>query len=278
MSKIIDCVTFFQENTHMKMRFSILKDVVDKFIVCESIYDHRGNSKKINFSKKRFSSISKKIEHIVIRRKFPKGNTPWQNQAWQREYILKGIKSYDDNDYIMFSDPDEIPNPKKLKNFKLKKKYGIFLQKMFTYKINLYNKYESPWEGTRICKKKYLKSVDWLRHKVLAKNLKYNFWRIDKEKNIEIINDGGWHFNYLLEPNEISQKLKSLAETKWDNKKFYDVKIIKNKIKNKQDLFERGHKYKYVQIDNSFPEYLIVNQKKYLKWIINEKKDNNKKI
>ena len=49
MKKIFDCVTFFQENLQMEMRFSILNDVVDKFVVCESIYDHRGNKKKINF-------------------------------------------------------------------------------------------------------------------------------------------------------------------------------------------------------------------------------------
>ena len=103
----------------------------------------------------------------------------------KREFIFDGIKEAQD-DYIMFSDPDEIPNPKKLKNFYLKKKYGIFLQNMYTYKLNLYNKQESPWEGTRICEKKNLKSVDWLRHKILSKNLKYGFWRLDKEKNIEI--------------------------------------------------------------------------------------------
>ncbi len=54
MSKIYDCVTFFQENLLMKLRFSILKDFVDKFVVCESIYDHRGKFKDLNFSKDNF--------------------------------------------------------------------------------------------------------------------------------------------------------------------------------------------------------------------------------
>ena len=49
-NKIFDCVTFFQENLQMELRFNILKEVVDKFVVCESIYDHRGREKKINFS------------------------------------------------------------------------------------------------------------------------------------------------------------------------------------------------------------------------------------
>ncbi len=112
MRKIFDCVTFFQENLQMELRFSILKDVVDKFIVCESIYDHRGKSKKINFSKNNFPNVRAKIEHLILKDEFPQKNSPWQNQAWQREFIFKGLKDARSNDYIMYSDPDEIPNPK----------------------------------------------------------------------------------------------------------------------------------------------------------------------
>jgi beta-1,4-mannosyl-glycoprotein beta-1,4-N-acetylglucosaminyltransferase len=74
----------------------------------------------------------------------------------------------------MYSDSDEIPNPQILnKNF-LVKKYGIFMMNMYVYKINLFNQNESPWEGTRICKKKNLNNFSFLRKKILAKNLKKN--------------------------------------------------------------------------------------------------------
>ena len=101
-------------------------------------------------------------------------------------------------DYIFFSDPDEIPRPEILINFELKKKYGIFMQKCFNYKFNLYNSHESPWEGTRVCKKKNLKSIDFMRQKIKSKNLKYNFLRIDKEKSIELFDEAGWHFNNIF--------------------------------------------------------------------------------
>ena len=58
-NKIIDTITFFQENRHFDLRFNILKDVVDKFIICESIYDHRGNPKTINFNKKNIKILLK---------------------------------------------------------------------------------------------------------------------------------------------------------------------------------------------------------------------------
>ena len=66
MNKIIDCITFYDENLLTNARFEILKDVVDKFIVCESLFDHSGNSKKINFKLKN-TNFSDKVEHIVIK-------------------------------------------------------------------------------------------------------------------------------------------------------------------------------------------------------------------
>ena len=264
---IYDCVTFFQENLHMELRINILKDIVDRFVVCESVFDHRGNKKKINFSKYNYPEFVNKIDHIVIEEKFSKNNNPWKNQAIQREHIFKALGDLKDNDYFMFSDPDEIPNPDTLKNLNLEKKFGIFFQNIYTYKFNILNRKESPWEGTRICKKKDLKSVDWLRHKVLSKNLKYPFWRIDKEKSIQIIKDGGWHFSYLLTPEEITTKFKSLAETSWDNDKFINLEYIKKQIKEKKDLFNRGHTYEQVKINEKYPKYILQNLEKFKKWI-----------
>ena len=156
MVKIIDCVTFFQENFIFDLRYNIIKDYVDLMVVCESRYDHKGNKKNLNF-KLRNSYNKDKIKYLLMDKPFPKNNNPWQNQAIQRDYLLKNLDFLDNEDYIFFSDPDEIPNPNFLKNFVLKKKYGIFMQKCFNYKFNLYNKYESPWEGTRVCKKKKFK-------------------------------------------------------------------------------------------------------------------------
>ena len=50
----------------------------------------------------------------------------------------------------MYSDSDEIPNPLIIEKLNLKRRYAIFMQKFYVYKINIFNKYESPWEGTRV--------------------------------------------------------------------------------------------------------------------------------
>ena len=153
MSKIFDCITFFNENFIANLRFEILNEIVDYFVICESKYDHQGRKKNLNFQLKN-QNFKDKIIYIVLDKSFPENGDSWRNQALQREFILEKLNYIDSEDCIMFSDPDEIPNPKILANLKLEKKYGIFLQQMYCYKFNLYNKYESPWEGTRICKKK----------------------------------------------------------------------------------------------------------------------------
>ncbi len=266
-NKIIDCITFFDNNFMFNIRYNILKNYVDYFVICESKFDHKGVEKNKNFIfEENFDK--KKIKYFFLETAFPKNNNPWKNQAIQREFLLDCTNFADKEDYIFFSDPDEIPNPNLLINFELKKKYGIFLQDCFNYKFNLFNQHETPWEGTRVAKKKDLTSIDFMRQKVKSKNLKYNFFRFDKEKNIETIEKGGWHFNNLMSPENISLKLKTYAHTEFSSKEFSSVEIIKDKINKRVDLFNRGHNYQHKTLDDTFPEYLIKNIHKFKEWII----------
>ena len=266
-SKLIDCITFFDNTSMFDLRFNILKNYVDLFVICESEYDHRNNKKKLNF--KLDFLKNKKVKYFVLNKPFPNELDIWKNQAIQREFMLENLKKIaNKEDYIFFSDPDEIPNPQLLINFELKKKYGIFFQKCFNFKFNLFNPYETPWEGTRVCKLKNLKSIDFMRQKIKSKNLNYSFFRLDKEKSIETFKNGGWHFNNILSPEAISLKLKTFAHAEFSGKRYSDVEIIKSKIEKKVDLFERGHQYEQVKLDNTFPEYLITNYDKYKNYIL----------
>ena len=48
-NKIVDCITFFDNNFMFDLRYNILKNYVDFFVICESKYDHKGKEKKKNF-------------------------------------------------------------------------------------------------------------------------------------------------------------------------------------------------------------------------------------
>ena len=266
-SKILDCITFFDNNFMFELRYNILFDYVDYFVVCESLYDHKNNIKAKNFIWKNYYD-PKKIKYCLIDKPFPSNGNRWKNQAIQREFLLNSINFAEPEDYIFFSDPDEIIKPELLKNFVLEKKYGIFLQDFFNYKFNLYNPHESPWEGTRVCKKKNLKSIDYMRQKVRTKNLKYNFLRFDKEKSIEIFYNAGWHFNNVMSSEKISTKLKTFAHSEFSSDEYSSKDIIEDKIRNKQDLFNRGHKYEIIKLDKNFPKYILENISKFDEFII----------
>ena len=136
---------------------------------------------------------------------------------------------------------------------------------MFNYKINLLNLTENNWHGSKVCLKKNLKSPQWLRN---LKFKKYPFWRIDKPRNLQIIENGGWHFAYLQNPKNISKKIKSFAHGELNNENFTNEKNIEDKIKKGQDIFDRNINYKKVEIDESYPKYIIENKEKFKKWIV----------
>ena len=122
--------------------------------------------------------------------------------------------------------------------------------------------------GNKSRKKKNLHSIDYLRQKIKCKNLQYSFFRFDKEKSIEIFPEGGWHFNNIMEPYDISIKLQKFSHTEYSSKRFSDIEKIAFKIENKQDLFERGHTYQKVPLDNKLPNYVITNKEKFKKFIL----------
>jgi len=267
MTKIFDCITFFRENFITNLRFEILNESVDYFVVCESRYDHRGRKKELNFNLKNFK-FKDKLIYLVLERPFSDPNDLWKNQAKQREYLFNGLQDASSEDLIMFSDPDEIPRPEVLKNFLLNQTYGIFLQKCFCYKLNIFNKHETPWQGTRICKMKNLKSFDYMRQKIEQKNLSKSFLKFYVNKSIQLVENGGWHFNSLLTVEEISIKLKTFAHSEFASDKYSSIDIIKKNILEMRDLFNRNRYYDKVQLDDSYPDFILNNRASLENWIL----------
>ena len=267
---IYDCFQFFDEEHILDLRLNILNEFVDFFVFVESTTDHQGKPKKLNFDLKKFKKFNNKIVYIVVDDtaeaiKKPHIGGESLVEQHQRNSLTRGLKNCRDNDLIILSDIDEIPDLNKLNMFDKKNKYAVFSQKMFNYKINLLNETESNWHGSKICLKKNLKSPQWLRN---LKFKKYPFWRIDKLRNLQIITNGGWHFAYLQSPENILKKIKSFAHGEFNKVDFANLENIKEKIKMKKDIFDREISYKKVQIDNSFPRYIVDNKEKLKEWII----------
>ena len=264
---IYDCFQYFDEDHILELRLNILDKYVDYFVISESTKTHQGKSKKINFDINKFKKFEHKIKFVVAdyKKKIDfKNHTGGESpvEQHQRNCLMEGIKNALPDDYIVLSDSDEIPDFTKIEDINLTKKYLAFSQKMFMYKLNLQNLNESNWIGSKITKKKYLKSMQDLRN---LKFKKYPFWRIDKY-NQEIIY-GGWHFSFLQSPSQILTKIKSFSHGEF-NKDGINEKNIQEKILRNEDIFERNNELKKITIDDNYPDYIINNKDKLSNWII----------
>ena len=270
--KIIDCTTYHSEDLMMDVRFNILNDYVDKFVVTESKFSHSGNQKPLKFNINNFPKFKDKIKYLVVE-DLPQ-NTGFFKKNWhsahirdqfQRNSLERGYKHFNDDDLIMISDIDEIPNPKKISEFEIKNKYACFIQKNFQAKLNNLNITESNWLGTKICQKKFLKSPQWLRN---IKTKKRKIWAFYKQKEPQIILDGGWHFSFLKESKLIKQKIESFAHQEFNQSNLTNLENIKKRIKSGVDIFERPFQYKKIDLNNDFPEYILNNKSKFKDWIL----------
>ena len=264
---IYDCFQYFDEDHMVDLRLNILNKYVDFFVISESTKTHQGKNKKINFDIKKFLKFKDKIKFVVADYKeeinFNKhtgGESPIEQH--QRNYLIEGIKDALPDDLIILSDSDEIPDLTKLKYINKNKKFIAFSQQMFMYKLNLQNLNESNWIGSKITKKKNISSMQKLRN---LKFKKYPFWRIDKN-NLQTIN-GGWHFSFLQTPEQILNKIKSFSHGEFNSDNINEKKIEEKILENK-DIFGRGITLKKIELDSSFPDYILENKKNFLKWII----------
>ena len=260
--KLIDCFLYHNEDLVLDIRLNTLNEHVDQFVIVESNFDHQGNKKRLNFDFERFKKFKHKINYQVIE-KFPGDISNWERENYQRNFIENGISDCDDNDYIIISDVDEIPDLKKIKNLQ-NNKFTVFQQKMFYYKFNLLNVTDPFWYGTKICKKKHLKSPQWLRDQKVKK---YSFWKFYKIK-WNIIKDGGWHFSFLMNAEQIKSKIESYAHAEFNNKHFNNLEKINFSLENQVDLFDRKIEFEKIVFDETFPKYILNNKEKYKNWIL----------
>ena len=208
--KIFDCFMFYDEDLLLDLRLNILDQHVDFFVIVESKYFHNGKERQLKFDIKKYKKFENKIIYIVhgnepagihkVNKEDDEGIKSYKlitnahlRENDQRNQISRGLNNATDNDLILISDVDEIPNFESIKFEKINNQIIIFEQSIFYYKLNRYLP-NFPWYGTKGCKKKYLKSPQWLRN---IKNKKFLFWRLDtllsdkKYMNKYYINSGG---------------------------------------------------------------------------------------
>ena len=296
--KIYDCFMFYDEDVILDLRLNILNEYIDYFVIVESKFFHNGKDRKLRFDIKKYTKFRDKIIYIIQDNQ-PSGiqeilkddshgaisakeiNNALLRENSQRNLISQGLKIAAENDLILISDVDEIPNLEKVKLKETKNEILMFVQDIFYYKLNRYLP-NFQWFGTKGCLKKNLKSPQWLRN---IKNKKYSFLRIDtlfsdkKYINKRFINHGGWHFSNLKNAEDLELKLKSylhhrdyeveeLGKTKIEklmktNETIYDMFGDKTSKKYGDDKRRKLDVYEI----NKLPIFIQKNLEKYKNWI-----------
>ena len=267
---IYDCFSYWDEDLLLDLRLNILDKYIDYFVIVEGNKTWQNNNKELKFDLKKFQNFKDRIIYIPVT-DLPDGEDPYIRENHQRNAIKKGLQNAKDDDLVIISDLDEIPNPEKIELFNPKRRYAVFKQNHYYYKFNLQSSNFPKWYGSRICVKKFLKSPQWLR------NLKFKkrpFWRIDKMRLNNIIEDGGWHFCNLKSAESLLYKYSNLCETNDPinfkekiDKKFLDINEIKKRVLKGEDIIGRDDNFNKIPLDSSFPIYLRENKNKYKEWI-----------
>jgi beta-1,4-mannosyl-glycoprotein beta-1,4-N-acetylglucosaminyltransferase len=262
---IYDCFTFFNELDLLEIRLNELASVVDKFVLVEATHTFTGQSKSLHFqkNKKRFAKFNNKIIHIVAtdlnrapsastlsyinKNRYGKYLKTWEREFYQRNSILRGLDKCRGEDLILISDVDEIPNKKII--HKLDRIRGVVAlkQRLSFHYINCVSK--KPWLAARAVKFSELKDPQEIRN----------------TEDFCVIENGGWHFAYFESAQNITKKIKSFSHQEYNSEEYTKLEKIKYNLENGLDPFERLIKYYFIKVDNSFPNYIAKNIKKFSK-------------
>jgi len=283
MSKIYDCFNFFNELDILEIRLNILYDYVDYFVIVESSVTHTGIEKEFIFDKNK-ERFGKFLDKIIL---YKVSDTPsdfvnliysedetlnkindyivsqtnrfnrWTQHDYgrdffQKECVRRPLINCEDDDIILVSDADEIPNPEILLNLKeldLDNNIYSLNQMMYFYYLNVFK--ESTWYGTKMSKYKNIK------------NLSFNEIRGDESLSVKIPN-GGWHFSFMGGKEMVKTKMLSYSAKDMAND--HVLSSISENMENNIDPFFRGNLTK-VEIDYTYPKHILDNIDKYSKFI-----------
>jgi len=287
---------YFDEDVVLDVRLNYLDQYVSKFIIVESLFTHKGDKRDLKFDIRKFNKFKNKIIYLVYEKEPFEiesiNETDTENEKsikfilnsayrenGQRNFISEGLKNAHDEDFILISDLDEIPNLSNINLNNLKEKFIFFNQEMFYYKFNL----KLPnfnWVGTKSCKKKNFLSAQWLRN---IKDKNYPLYRIDllfsknKYMNIKFIKNGGWHFTNIKTSEEIRHKLSSYLHHREFELNPLSTNEIEKLIKNKKAIYDlnadkRSQKFgDGIELENydikKLPNYIYKNLDKFKDWI-----------
>jgi len=251
--KVIDCFTFYNELEMLKFRLKELNDCVDYFVLVECIKSHQYNDKELYFenNKDKFAEYLHKIVHVIVKDNIPTTGITWDIENYQRNCIDNGIKqlNLNNDDIIIISDLDEIPDSNTINTLKKSNFNGIYQLEQDLYYYNLNTKFNQTWTGAKI--------LNYGNYNGKPQSYRDN-------SNYHVIKNGGWHFSYFGNLNFIKNKISNFAHSELNNDYILNDERLLKQIKNSKDIYGRNECiFNFIDIKDN--NYLPKNYKDLLK-------------
>lgn len=281
MPKIYDCFTYYNEDLLLSLRFETLNEVVDTFVVVEATHTFSGKPKPLFFDPNRFAKFSNKISYVIVDDMPLELGNAWANEAHQRNAILRGLSHADPDDRIIISDVDEIPRPEAVLRYRPWNLYGTLIQRHYAYFLN--NLAVDPSDKS--------KPRWWIRPKITTAGHLKRFFRtpenlriykpdsgvlgrlrhLERKLRHQRIAEGGWHFSWLMTPEQMIDKIESYSHTDHNIPANKSLEGIRAAIESGQDILGKGECFQLIAIDESFPPYLREHLDEFRKWYLDPK-------
>ena len=249
--KVFDCFLFYNELEILDIRLHELDSVVDEFILVESTITTTGHPKPLYFAenKERFSKFLHKIKCITFT-DLPNGDT-WARERYARDKIKEYVNG-NDNDIVIISDLDEIPNAEVVKRYHPSMGLRCFDQKIYYYWINCL---QGEWDWCKIIGYK-----DW-------KNMTPCQIRYTHCPKLE--GHGGWHLSFMGGVDRIMDKIRAWTHHEYNRPDIVNREWITEAINTPKDVLRRPNiPVKFVPLDDTFPKYVLENKETLFKdWI-----------
>lgn len=258
---VYDVITYNGEKELFEIRYNILKDYVDQFIVVEFDKTFSGKSKPWRFTEDFkgykfknvcYHGIEEKdyIKYKELAESSPNtvGADHWKREFMQKEFIkdVLVIHHLKDDDIVFIGDVDEIWNPENLENITAYlKDHRIYKLKQLMYVYYLNNKTSEQWYGTVVS-----------RYKNIINKCLNHVRSNEHTKWVDALD--GWHFSSMH--SQIERKLTD----SYTLDSYASPQVMANlqeNVKNNKDFLGRG--FTYTTDESELPEYILSTKEKY---------------
>lgn len=248
---VYDCITFNSEHELFEIRYNILKDVVDEFIVVEFDKTFSGKPKEKSFEfahwpkvKYFFHTEELYSKYMELAKSSPnteygRGAFHWVREWAQKESIKDALIHLKDHDLVFVGDCDEVWSPTTIEGILFPTPTKVNM-KVYTYYLN--NRSTEVFKGTLIARYWDIKN-GCLNH---------------LRSNTTTTRDFGWHFTSLKD------SLRKKLTDSYTEDSYASPQVMANletNIDNNRDFL--GRAFTYTVDESQWPEYLKDTRDKY---------------